>query len=384
MKQQSAKKSKTSILQTVGVTALVVLSILILSGCNGKDKEPNSNQPSQGYTDSDTEITSEDVDAYEVVMIEDTNDLLSDKTKRVVSIYNASWDKKYQERVYITTAEEDADQKAWAEAKRENDDVIRDTDTVIVLDVYGGDAYVDVGAKSILKDSALTEPLSSSIGTVDEMVMLFFQNADVFYTNYAKQNGDENAELTDVSSFMQKEEEAKSEEEPTDPEETEDPEAAAKAEEERQNKLATYQEMADATAASFESVAGSFGLLAIDVSQFNQDVYPNSKIVQAGDGHVDIYMAYGDRDEAETFWAYSYNDALANADTGTFEQRYNPGDLDMPRSVEGVVDGNHIKCILYGNIAILAETKETDPQYWSLIELVLDALDVPEIPTVVY
>ena len=106
--------------------------------------------------------------------------------------------------------------------------------------------------------------------------------------------------------------------------------------------------------------------------------------MQAGDGHIDIYMIHGDRDEAEAFWSYFYNDTLNNADTGTFEQRYNPGDLDMPRSVEGTVDGEYIKCIIYGDLTILAETKETDPHYKSMLEIVLSALKVPEVPTVVY
>ena len=146
---------------------------------------------------------------------------------------------------------------------------------------------------------------------------------------------------------------------------------------------------------NFQDVSAKNGLVAIDVSEFNQDAYPGASIWQASDGNVSLLMVNGSDDAADYFWYFYYDKLINGAAKGKFTQKYVPTDLSQPRSVAGTLDTDSIeessttenpqvyfRCDKIGGLAICGSSTSADDA--SLIDDIFSQLGVPENNNIVY
>ena len=140
--------------------------------------------------------------------------------------------------------------------------------------------------------------------------------------------------------------------------------------------------LGDEIAEHFTETMQNAGYITADVTDWNREIYPDSTVLQAGDGHVTVFLLNGSVNDAETFWFNSYYHGLRDAASDEFIQKFEPDDFQRPRSVEAVVDGEFFRCDIIGHVAILGNGQNSE-QTQSAIAYAFDQIGVPENNNVV-
>ena len=339
--------------------------LLSLTACGHSDKKDNSDTDTQqgsamedttaNYGNGTGSVSPEDADIY----LDDNANIISSDLRAKVDLYNANWSNLAGEVVALTVVETPTS-SIDAEAERARQNLgLRSQDSVLCV-ATSGDSFLSIGATARLNEANITLNLDNGLPLADA-IEAKYEEMNNFYMSSGK-NADESGTVSDDN---------------TDTTSTE------------------WDQDVKNIYDNFQDVSVKNGLIAIDVSEYNQDVYPGASIWQASDGNVSLLMVNGSDDAADYFWYFYYDKLINGAAKGKFTQKYVPTDLSQPRSVTGTLDEDSIeestttenpqvyfRCDKIGGLAICGSSTSADDA--SLIDDIFSQLGVPENNNIVY
>lgn len=334
--------------------------LLSLTACGHSDKKGNSDTDTQqGSAVEDTttnsgngtgSVSPEDADIY----LDDNANIISSDLRAKVDLYNANWSNLAGEVVALTVVETPTT-SIDAEAERVRQNLgLHSQDSVLCV-ATSGDSFLSIGETSRLNEANITLNLDNGLPLADAIAAKYEEMND-FYMSIGSETASDSNTSTDSTEWDQ-----------------------------------DVKNIYD----NFQDVSAKNGLVAIDVSEFNQDTYPGASIWQASDGNVSLLMVNGSDDAADYFWYFYYDKLINGAAKGKFTQKYVPTDLSQPRSVAGTLDTDSIeessttenpqvyfRCDKIGGLAICGSSTSADDA--SLIDDIFSQLGVPENNNIVY
>lgn len=334
--------------------------LLSLTACGHSDKKGNSDTDTQqGSAVEDTtansgngtgSVSPEDADIY----LDDNANIISSDLRAKVDLYNANWSNLAGEVVALTVVETPTT-SIDAEAERVRQNLgLHNQDSVLCV-ATSGDSFLSIGETSRLNEANITLNLDNGLPLADAIAAKYEEMND-FYMSSGSETASDSNTSTDSTEWDQ-----------------------------------DVKNIYD----NFQDVSVKNGLIAIDVSEYNQEVYPGASIWQASDGNVSLLMVNGSDDAADYFWYFYYDKLINGAAKGKFTQKYVPTDLSQPRSVAGTLDENSIeessttenpqvyfRCDKIGGLAICGSSTSADDA--SLIDDIFSQLGVPENNNIVY
>lgn len=334
--------------------------LLSLTACGRSDKKGNSDTDTQqGSAVEDTtansgngtgSVSPEDADIY----LDDNANIISSDLRAKVDLYNANWSNLAGEVVALTVVETPTT-SIDAEAERVRQNLgLHNQDSVLCV-ATSGDSFLSIGETSRLNEANITLNLDNGLPLADAIAAKYEEMND-FYMSSGSETASDSNTSTDSTEWDQ-----------------------------------DVKNIYD----NFQDVSVKNGLIAIDVSEYNQEVYPGASIWQASDGNVSLLMVNGSDDAADYFWYFYYDKLINGAAKGKFTQKYVPTDLSQPRSVAGTLDENSIeessttenpqvyfRCDKIGGLAICGSSTSADDA--SLIDDIFSQLGVPENNNIVY
>lgn len=334
--------------------------LLSLTACGHSDKKGNSDTDTQqGSAVEDTttnsgngtgSVSPEDADIY----LDDNANIIGSDLRAKVDLYNANWSNLAGEVVALTVVETPTT-SIGAEAERVRQNLgLRSQDSVLCV-ATSGDSFLSIGETSRLNEANITLNLDNGLPLADAIAAKYEEMND-FYMSSGSETASNSNTSTDSTEWDQ-----------------------------------DVKNIYD----NFQDVSAKNGLVAIDVSEFNQDAYPGASIWQASDGNVSLLMVNGSDDAADYFWYFYYDKLINGAAKGKFTQKYVPTDLSQPRSVAGTLDTDSIeessttenpqvyfRCDKIGGLAICGSSTSADDA--SLIDDIFSQLGVPENNNIVY
>lgn len=334
--------------------------LLSLTACGHSDKKGNSDTDTQqGSAVEDTtansgngtgSVSPEDADIY----LDDNANIISSDLRAKVDLYNANWSNLAGEVVALTVVETPTT-SIDAEAERVRQNLgLHNQDSVLCV-ATSGDSFLSIGETSRLNEANITLNLDNGLPLADAIAAKYEEMND-FYMSSGSETASDSNTSTDSTEWDQ-----------------------------------DVKNIYD----NFQDVSVKNGLIAIDVSEYNQEVYPGASIWQASDGNVSLLMVNGSDDAADYFWYFYYDKLINGAAKGKFTQKYVPTDLSQPRSVAGTLDEDSIeessttenpqvyfRCDKIGGLAICGSSTSADDT--SLIDDIFSQLGVPENNNIVY
>lgn len=334
--------------------------LLSLTACGHSDKKGNSDTDTQqGSAVEDTtansgngtgSVSPEDADIY----LDDNVNIISSDLRAKVDLYNANWSNLAGEVVALTVVETPTT-SIDAEAERVRQNLgLHNQDSVLCV-ATSGDSFLSIGETSRLNEANITLNLDNGLPLADAIAAKYEEMND-FYMSSGSETASDSNTSTDSTEWDQ-----------------------------------DVKNIYD----NFQDVSVKNGLIAIDVSEYNQEVYPGASIWQASDGNVSLLMVNGSDDAADYFWYFYYDKLINGAAKGKFTQKYVPTDLSQPRSVAGTLDEDSIeessttenpqvyfRCDKIGGLAICGSSTSADDA--SLIDDIFSQLGVPENNNIVY
>ena len=334
--------------------------LLSLTACGHSDKKGNSDTDTQqGSAVEDTttnpgngtdSVSPEDADIY----LDDNANIIGSDLRAKVDLYNANWSNLAGEVVALTVVETPTS-SIDAEAERVRQNLgLHSQDSVLCV-ATSGDSFLSIGETSRLNEANITLNLDNGLPLADAIAAKYEEMND-FYMSSGSETASDSNTSTDSTEWDQ-----------------------------------DVKNIYD----NFQDVSAKNGLVAIDVSEFNQDAYPGASIWQASDGNVSLLMVNGSDDAADYFWYFYYDKLINGAAKGKFTQKYVPTDLSQPRSVAGTLDTDSIeessttenpqvyfRCDKIGGLAICGSSTSADDA--SLIDDIFSQLGVPENNNIVY
>lgn len=334
--------------------------LLSLTACGHSDKKGNSDTDTQqGSAVEDTtansgngtgSVSPEDADIY----LDDNANIISSDLRAKVDLYNANWSNLAGEVVALTVVETPTT-SIDAEAERVRQNLgLHNQDSVLCV-ATSGDSFLSFGETSRLNEANITLNLDNGLPLADAIAAKYEEMND-FYMSSGSETASDSNTSTDSTEWDQ-----------------------------------DVKNIYD----NFQDVSVKNGLIAIDVSEYNQEVYPGASIWQASDGNVSLLMVNGSDDAADYFWYFYYDKLINGAAKGKFTQKYVPTDLSQPRSVAGTLDEDSIeessttenpqvyfRCDKIGGLAICGSSTSADDA--SLIDDIFSQLGVPENNNIVY
>ena len=334
--------------------------LLSLTACGHSDKKGNSDTDTQqGSAVEDTtansgngtgSVSPEDADIY----LDDNANIISSDLRAKVDLYNANWSNLTGEVVALTVVETPTT-SIDAEAERVRQNLgLHNQDSVLCV-ATSGDSFLSIGETSRLNEANITLNLDNGLPMADAIAAKHEEMND-FYMSSGSETASDSNTSTDSTEWDQ-----------------------------------DVKNIYD----NFQDVSVKNGLIAIDVSEYNQEVYPGASIWQASDGNVSLLMVNGSDDAADYFWYFYYDKLINGAAKGKFTQKYVPTDLSQPRSVAGTLDEDSIeessttenpqvyfRCDKIGGLAICGSSTSADDA--SLIDDIFSQLGVPENNNIVY
>lgn len=334
--------------------------LLSLTACGHSDKKGNSDTDTQqGSAVEDTtansgngtgSVSPEDAAIY----LDDNANIISSDLRAKVDLYNANWSNLAGEVVALTVVETPTT-SIDAEAERVRQNLgLHNQDSVLCV-ATSGDSFLSIGETSRLNEANITLNLDNGLPLADAIAAKYEEMND-FYMSSGSETASDSNTSTDSTEWDQ-----------------------------------DVKNIYD----NFQDVSVKNGLIAIDVSEYNQEVYPGASIWQASDGNVSLLMVNGSDDAADYFWYFYYDKLINGAAKGKFTQKYVPTDLSQPRSVAGTLDEDSIeessttenpqvyfRCDKIGGLAICGSSTSADDA--SLIDDIFSQLGVPENNNIVY
>lgn len=334
--------------------------LLSLTACGHSDKKGNSDTDTQqGSAVEDTttnpgngtdSVSPEDADIY----LDDNANIIGSDLRAKVDLYNANWSNLAGEVVALTVVETPTS-SIDAEAERVRQNLgLHSQDSVLCV-ATSGDSFLSIGETSRLNEANITLNLDNGLPLADAIAAKY-EEMNNFYMSSGSETASDSNTSTDSTEWDQ-----------------------------------DVKNIYD----NFQDVSAKNGLVAIDVSEFNQDAYPGASIWQASDGNVSLLMVNGSDDAADYFWYVYYDKLINGAAKGKFTQKYVPTDLSQPRSVAGTLDTDSIeessttenpqvyfRCDKIGGLAICGSSTSADDA--SLIDDIFSQLGVPENNNIVY
>lgn len=334
--------------------------LLSLTACGHSDKKGNSDTDTQqGSAVEDTtansgngtgSVSPEDADIY----LDDNANIISSDLRAKVDLYNANWSNLAGEVVALTVVETPTT-SIDAEAERVRQNLgLHNQDSVLCV-ATSGDSFLSIGETSRMNEANITLNLDNGLPLADAIAAKYEEMND-FYMSSGSETASDSNTSTDSTEWDQ-----------------------------------DVKNIYD----NFQDVSVKNGLIAIDVSEYNQEVYPGASIWQASDGNVSLLMVNGSDDAADYFWYFYYDKLINGAAKGKFTQKYVPTDLSQPRSVAGTLDEDSIeessttenpqvyfRCDKIGGLAICGSSTSGDDA--SLIDDIFSQLGVPENNNIVY
>lgn len=334
--------------------------LLSLTACGHSDKKGNSDTDTQqGSAVDDTttnpgngtdSVSPEDADIY----LDDNANIIGSDLRAKVDLYNANWSNLAGEVVALTVVETPTS-SIDAEAERVRQNLgLHSQDSVLCV-ATSGDSFLSIGETSRLNEANITLNLDNGLPLADAIAAKYEEMND-FYMSSGSETASDSNTSTDSTEWDQ-----------------------------------DVKNIYD----NFQDVSVKNGLIAIDVSEYNQEVYPGASIWQASDGNVSLLMVNGSDDAADYFWYFYYDKLINGAAKGKFTQKYVPTDLSQPRSVAGTLDEDSIeessttenpqvyfRCDKIGGLAICGSSTSADDA--SLIDDIFSQLGVPENNNIVY
>ena len=334
--------------------------LLSLTACGHSDKKGNSDTDTQqGSAVEDTttnpgngtdSVSPEDADIY----LDDNANIIGSDLRAKVDLYNANWSNLAGEVVALTVVETPTS-SIDAEAERVRQNLgLHSQDSVLCV-ATSGDSFLSIGETSRLNEANITLNLDNGLHLADAIAAKYEEMND-FYMSSGSETASDSNTSTDSTEWDQ-----------------------------------DVKNIYD----NFQDVSAKNGLVAIDVSEFNQDAYPGASIWQASDGNVSLLMVNGSDDAADYFWYFYYDKLINGAAKGKFTQKYVPTDLSQPRSVAGTLDTDSIeessttenpqvyfRCDKIGGLAICGSSTSADDA--SLIDDIFSQLGVPENNNIVH
>lgn len=334
--------------------------LLSLTACGHSDKKGNSDTDTQqGSAVEDTtansgngtgSVSPEDADIY----LDDNANIISSDLRAKVDLYNANWSNLAGEVVALTVVETPTT-SIDAEAERVRQNLgLHNQDSVLCV-ATSGDSFLSIGETSRLNEANITLNLDNGLPLADAIAAKYEEMND-FYMSSGSETASDSNTSTDSTEWDQ-----------------------------------DVKNIYD----NFQDVSVKNGLIAIDVSEYNQEVYPGASIWQASDGNVSLLMVNGSDDAADYFWYFYYDKLINGSAKGKFTQKYVPTDLSQPRSVAGTLDEDSIeestttenpqvyfRCDKIGGLAICGSSTSADDA--SLIDDIFSQLGVPENNNIVY
>lgn len=332
---------------------------LSLCACGGKAPE-KSVAPEMPKTTAQEEIVKKSPAEMSKYIYEQDTAILDDDIRAQINLHNANWHNLCGETVALgiySTMDEGA--SITDMAQKTGDELgLTAKDAVLVVITDTGDNYLGVGEESMLNEADITLTLTQGYDDLKAGILAKYLELNEYYMFNTKPA------------------------EPTTPTEKES---------EGPTKESTDQSIANDIIANFEQTMTDAGYIVIDVSDFNQEVYPDAKVVQAGNGHITFYILQGSADDTDNFWFFYYNKLLEFAPSGKFTQKYVPSDLTQPKSVYGTAvevgeDGAetsiYYRADCIENMCIAASAAEDS--YASSIDDLFESLGVPKNDNIVY
>lgn len=334
--------------------------LLSLTACGHSDKKDNSDTDTQqgsavedtttNYGNGTGSVSPEDADIY----LDDNANIISSDLRAKVDLYNANWSNLAGEVVALTVVETPTT-SIDAEAERVRQNLgLHNQDSVLCV-ATSGDSFLSIGETSRLNEANITLNLDNGLPLADAIAAKYEEMND-FYMSSGSETASDSNTSTDSTEWDQ-----------------------------------DVKNIYD----NFQDVSVKNGLIAIDVSEYNQEVYPGASIWQASDGNVSLLMVNGSDDAADYFWYFYYDKLINGAAKGKFTQKYVPTDLSQPRSVAGTLDEDSIeessttenpqvyfRCDKIGGLAICGSSTSGDDA--SLIDDIFSQLGVPENNNIVY
>lgn len=338
------------------------LLLLTMTACGHSNNQQGSTDSSSlasstiedsSNIDHTNSITPADADTY----LDDTADIIGSDLRERIDLYNANWKNIAGEVVALTVVDTPATSiDAEADRIRENLNLAAHDSVLCVA--TSGDSFLSVGSESMLNDANITLNLDNGLPLADAIASKY-EEINTFYMNSSAASKNNDAADSSMATSAKWDTDAKT----------------------------IYN--------NFEDVSSKNGLIAIDVSNLNQETYPGASIWQASNGKVSLLMISGTDDAADYFWYYYYDMLINGAAKGTFTQKYVPSDLSQPRSVSGTLDDDSIvqstttenpqvyfRCDKVGGLAICGSSTSADDA--SLIDNIFSQLGVPENNNIIY
>ena len=260
--------------------------LLSLTACGHSDKKGNSDTDTQqGSAVEDTtansgngtgSVSPEDADIY----LDDNANIISSDLRAKVDLYNANWSNLAGEVVALTVVETPTT-SIDAEAERVRQNLgLHNQDSVLCV-ATSGDSFLSIGETSRLNEANITLNLDNGLPLADAIAAKYEEMND-FYMSSGSETASDSNTSTDSTEWDQ-----------------------------------DVKNIYD----NFQDVSVKNGLIAIDVSEYNQEVYPGASIWQASDGNVSLLMVNGSDDAADYFWYFYYDKLINGAAKGKFTQK---------------------------------------------------------------
>lgn len=322
-------------------------------GSMASDEQPNRTVEDTTSNSATGSTTPDEADIY----LDDNANIIGSDLRAKIDLYNANW-KNITGEVVALTIVDTPSTSIDTEATRVRENLgLSDKDSVLCV-TTSGDSFLSIGSESKLNEAGITLNLDNSLSLTDAIASKY-EEMNTFYMNNESSTNEATGASGSSSASTDWTTDAKN----------------------------IYN--------NFEDVAAKNGLIAIDVSDRNQEVYPGASVWQASNGTISFLMVSGEDDASDYFWYYYYDMLINGAAKGTFTQKYVPSDLSQPRSVSGTLDEDSVepstttetpqvyfRCDKVGNVAICGSSTSADDA--STIDDIFSQLGVPENNNIVY
>ena len=333
--------------------AAVILAGVCACACVGlaRHNQQKASENDTAYVDEqpagdENTLTPNDMSNY----ISDTDGFLSDNTKEQIDLYNANWKNAYNQVVAVAVS--DTEMAAGDLTALKDQLGLTDRDSVIVVQ-SDTEGTVFFGENSPLLTSKIDTKISSTDDTNLQSAILAKLAKMQNYLNTFVETPDSGERKT----------------------------------------LAEWEQLGTQIFENYQNTVSAYGLLAADVSGYNQEIYPGASVWQASSGGITTFCISGSRDDAESFWQFYYDKLINGAANGKFTQKYVPSDLNQPRSVYGYMEKGeessskedpiiYYRADIVGNVCVTASA--TDESQIETITQFFNAIGVPENDNIVY
>ena len=271
--------------------------------------------------------------AGEEKYIRDDAELLTKETISQLMMYNANWYGQQGFRVHARIVEsipKECDDIVSLANKIREESELNSVDGLVVVDAETGSYITNAGADCIINETPASLLLKGGTEGLNENILDFY--------------GYLNAYLTTGTIFGVA---------PDD-----------------------YIGIGDAVPDRFTVYLSAMGYAVFDVTSMNTEIYPDSTVIQASNGHITLYCMNGNYDDSLALWFHYYEKCLNNSEAGTFWQAWDVEDTNKPYSVEGVVDGCFTRAELIGTTCVVAQTE--DRNLSGTIGTIMAGIGIPE------